>query len=827
MTKIFHDKTPRLTLSVVLTFVLLTTLGDQRPQAQSTPRNETESVELYQALLDLTNPWTVLCVAAHPDDEDGSTLTVMRRKYGAHTVSLFSTFGEGGQNAVGPELYEDLGVIRARETLAAAAVQGSEAHFLGMRDFGFSKSANETFRVWGETEALRRMVLQIRQIRPDVIITNHDTTSGHGHHQATGRLILKAFDAAADPKQFPEQLKQVSTWQAQRLFVRTRVDPGSDSSSEFLTIDPNEVDPIRSTSFAQEALNALQEHATQGPWPKTIAPGGARVVRYRLVREAKNAAPLSPNAKTPMDGLQLPDAIRTKLTGPTYENKPLAESFNNRGAVLVSLINARKRGLFSAASDGTQTDSHRFTMMSGRLDKAIALAAGASVSLNSESVLIPGMKEKMGAAVTNSGDAEIQIKQLEVVLNGKPSSLEAAEKLLPGTDTAADTEMTVPANEGFSVPSAEHLYDGKLFGDRVVARAQLEIEGAPFTVVSSRSLDVAPEIEIVNISPTLYVQTPGTLQQKPQFAVKLKNNLSTQFTGSLRVVGPDLETGRDITLTGHRDETVELNARNALPINMRNHAKMEVAISVNRANKKGVVTTRRVPTFFVDAKVVPNLRVAYLPSFDESLQKSLAALGVDAHKLTVEEIQSGALESFSTVVIDNRGYEAHPELIAANSKLLNYVNNGGTLIVCYHKTGEWNPDSRRPQLAPYPIILSDDRVTEEDAPVTFLQPTHPLLNVPNKIGSADFDNWIQERGLYFPRDWDSHYTALLSTNDKGETPLKGGLLVAPYGKGNYIYTSYVWYRQLRGGIPGGYRFFANMISYPRRISVAFNARPFK
>ena len=172
-----------------------------------------------------------MCVAAHPDDEDGSTLTILRRKYGVHTVSLFSTFGEGGQNAVGPELYEELGVIRARETMAAAEVQGSEPHFLGFRDFGFSKSAEETFRAWGEKELLRRMVLQIRLLRPDVIITNHDTTSGHGHHQATGRTVLLAFDAAADPKQFPEQLAQAGTWQVQRLFVRSRGELTPDRNS--------------------------------------------------------------------------------------------------------------------------------------------------------------------------------------------------------------------------------------------------------------------------------------------------------------------------------------------------------------------------------------------------------------------------------------------------------------------------------------------------------------------------------------------------------------------------------------------------------------------
>ncbi|HEX7771617.1 MAG TPA: PIG-L family deacetylase, partial [Pyrinomonadaceae bacterium] len=219
-------------LALLLCSLLLST--QLHAQAQS------DKAELHQALLDLTSPWTVMCVAAHPDDEDGTTLTILRRKYGIHTVSLFSTFGEGGQNAVGPELYEELGVIRARETMAAAEVQGSEPHFLGFRDFGFSKSAEEAFRAWGEKEILRRMVLQIRLLRPDVIITNHDTTSGHGHHQATGRTVLAAVDAAADPQQFPEQLSQAGTWQVQRLFVRLRGEPAADA--QVVTLDPNETD---------------------------------------------------------------------------------------------------------------------------------------------------------------------------------------------------------------------------------------------------------------------------------------------------------------------------------------------------------------------------------------------------------------------------------------------------------------------------------------------------------------------------------------------------------------------------------------------------------
>jgi hypothetical protein len=190
-------------------------------------------------------------------------------------------------------------------------------------------------------------------------------------------------------------------------------------------------------------------------------------------------------------------------------------------------------------------------------------------------------------------------------------------------------------------------------------------------------------------------------------------------------------------------------------------------------------------------------------------------LGVDAKQLSVNDIASGDLSKFSTIILDIRAYEAHHDLIPVNARLLKYTEDGGTLLVFYHKTNEWNPDERqkRPQLAPYSIVLSDDRVTEEDAPIGILQPRHPLFNSPNRITQADFANWVQERGLYFPKDWDTHYAALLTTNDKGEPPLHGGLLVAPYGKGNYIYTSMVWYRQLRAGVPGGYRFFANLISY--------------
>jgi LmbE family N-acetylglucosaminyl deacetylase len=796
-------------LSVVVVIALLLFV----PPVHSEP----DKADVHQALLDLTSPWTVMCVAAHPDDEDGSTLTILRRKYGIHTVSLFSTFGEGGQNAVGPELYEQLGVIRARETMAAAEVQGSEPHFLGFRDFGFSKSAEETFRAWGEKELLGRMVLQIRLLRPDVIITNHDTTSGHGHHQATGRMILQAFDAAADPKQFPEQLSQVGVWQVQRLFVRNR-GQAEGTTPQVVTLDPNETDPVRGVTYAQQALAGLQKHATQGPWPKTVPAGGARPIRYGLVKQAPSAPPLPANAKTPVDGLQLPEAVASRFVAPTIEGKPQTEYLDRRLEILVSLLSAKRRGLFTGPKEIVETDPQRFKLMSSRLDKALATISGASVALGPEgSALIPGEESKLAAIVSNAGVAEIQIKQLKFRGLGLETKLETAEKMLPGTDTAAEVKVATPKTAQLSVPSSEHLYDGRLFGEKLTVEAELMIEGVSFSVNNESQKDVAPAVEILDVEPPLYVTTPATWQKPLEFKVRLKNHLDSDFRGVLRVGGPSLETGREINLSAGATQTTDLVVRPPLPLSGPARGS-DVAISVDLRNPGEPIAKRTVPLVYAEALVASGRRVGYLPSYDQTLERALAALGVEAKKLTVDEIAKSDLSGFHTIIIDNRGYEAHQDLIPVNNRLLKYVEDGGTLLVFYHRVNEWNPNESRgrPQLAPYPIIVGDERVTEEDAPVIFLQPKHPLLNFPNRITQKDFANWVQERGLYFPSQWDQKYTAVLATRDTGEPLLKGGLLVAPYGRGNYIYTSFVWYRQLRAGLPGGYRFFANLISYGRR-----------
>ena len=828
---------------------LLLVFGPSSSAQPSTSRATDEGWDqaaLYQALLDLTNPWTVMCVAAHPDDEDGATLTLLRRKHGSNTVTLFSTYGEGGQNAIGPELYEELGAIRARETEEASKIQGSQPYFLGLRDFGFSKSADEAFRIWGHDEALRRMVLKIRQLRPDVIITNHDTMSGHGHHQATGRIVLEAFDAAADPTRFPEQLRTVTVWQPQRLFVRVRYEGGTGSRGAeaaaeqtrmIISVDANERDPVRGSTYAEQALRALHSHASQGPWPQTVPAGGAPVIRYRLARSHKQAAPLPANARTFTDGLQLPAEITSQLVPPVIDGRPLTDFIGQRRRVLEALIAARRSGLF----EKPVSDEARFRLLTKRLDKALAAASGLTATLTPrDPAVIPGTSTAFHLSLSHKGDTPVSIQSYTFYAGERQvkTSGTTATPLSPSRSFAITETWQTPGDAVINVPHAEHLYDGRLFGEEFREVVVINVAGVQFPLMASTRVDVVPAVEVISVSPSPLVLTPATNNQLINFYLRLTNHQRAPFegiisAGSIGNNDPTLSTVTPVALAASETRDVQLRFRvrqNQMTVKRYNLAwPCDLSFLISHVDKlnaftkpknqmaSSLITKRTISISFSDAQVAPQLRVGYVRSSDDTLRYALAALGVDSKALSIDDVSAGDLQQYDTIIIDNRGYQAHPELIAANTRLLDYARSGGTLIVFYHKTNEWNPDPERnrPQLAPYPIILGNDRITDENAPVAFTLPQHALLNFPNKIGPEDFQGWIQERGLYYPRQWDAAYSAPLASSDPNEPPLRGGLLAADYGRGRYIYTSMVWYRQLRAGVPGAYRMLANMISYGR------------
>src|SRR5258708_594843 len=477
-----------------------------------------------------------MCIAAHPDDEDGTSLIVMRRKYGAHTVSLFSTFGEGGQNAIGPDLYEELGAIRARETMAAAEIQGSEPHFLGLKDFGYSKSADEAFRVWGHEEALRRMVLEVRKLRPDVIITNHSVTNNdHGHHQATARLELEAFDAAADPKRFSEQLdSSVTTWQVQRLFVRARGNQNQTDNTPVVTIDPNERDQIRGTTFAEEALSALQKHATQGPWPKSVTQMAARfanssdgrlpLTRYRLVREAKGAQPLTKDADSFLAGLVVPAELVPRLA-PLWGDQSMIP-INERELILPRLLVLAKN-FRQANSPQIIMTQPRVAAMAKRLDAALAAAAGITVDVTPENkALVPGEPVNFKITVTNHGSVEARLSTVDLGGMGKGSGRPATTRLIaPGQSATIVRAFETPRDAAVTVPHQEHLYDGREFGERLTATVVVSMNGGSFMVPATVSIDVAPAVEVQTVQPALVMLTPQTDARPPSLRVTVMSHL--------------------------------------------------------------------------------------------------------------------------------------------------------------------------------------------------------------------------------------------------------------------------------------------------------------
>ena len=842
--------------------LLLATPYPQRMAAQSTATQPSEDrIALYQALLDLTNPWTIMCVAAHPDDEDGTSLIVMRRKYGAHTVSLFSTFGEGGQNAIGPELYEEMGAIRARETMAASEIQGSEPHFLGLKDFGFSKSAAEAFKFWGHDEALRRMVLEIRKLRPDVIITNHSVTSNdHGHHQATARLVVESFDAAADPNKFPEQLKDgVTTWQVQRLFVRVRGNQTPAADISLVTIDPNERDPIRATVFAEQALSALQKHATQGPWPKSFAEymarfrafsgqGGAAgqmpMVRYRLERAAKGADPVPGDSHNFLDGLRLPANVSAGLQPLTIQGQPLTKFLDDRDKLESALILANKASAYGrprtdSESKNLAADPH-LKALNQKLNRALALALGISGQLTaSDPVLIPGRATKFQFQITNHGSKAVIAKRFWFGERGKtaPGFLQGPEvppNLVAGKTIEIPLTYETQREARITVPHSRHLYDGDITGKQFEAAMTIDLGETEFPLVVNNAVDVAPSVDIADISPSPVVIRPDEVgvssagadvfpARLPDLKIQLINYLDQRFNGEVLfgLKSQQEQTKRKVELLPRQISTLTLpmpKPEKTAAAHIRSSATAEaLSVSVRGTGSRENITTREVPIVRANARTARNLRVGYVRGFDFSLPNALNALGVESKELTADEVKTADLSKFTSFIVDNRVYESQPELIAVNQKLLDYANAGGNLIVFYHKSDEWNPSEQkqRPQLAPYKLILGNERITDENAPVTFLEPDHPLLNVPNKLNQDDFKDWIQERGLYYPREWDPQFHALLESRDFNEAPLKGGLLVADYGRGHYIYTSMVWYRELRAGVPGAYRMLANMISYGR------------
>lgn len=802
--------------------------------------------ELEWNLQRLSTLGSVLMIAAHPDDENTNLLAYFARGRNLRTGYLSLTRGEGGQNLIGPEQGDYMGIIRTQELLSARRVDGAEQFFTRAIDFGFSKTADETLAKWGKEDVLSDVVWVIRKFQPDVIVLRFSGTprDGHGHHQSSAVLGKEAFTAAADPKRFPEQLRYVKTWQARRLlfnlFSFTReMEKENEAIANKLTLDSGEYNPLFGVSYGEIAGRSRSQHASQGMG----VPQRRGAIRDQLVVIAGEAA-----TKDPFDGI---DTSWNRIPNSAEVSALLQQAAREFRAshpqgVLPALSKARP--LLAAIH---HPDAERKL---ADLDEVMAQCAGLFVDATSDRALAtPGSKSAITLSVVNRSHAAVAVTAAEldgvqhVTFAGGSKTLAYNEPLQMKAefDVPAGTAATQPY--WLAGPKTGTLYsvpDPTLIGRPenapvLSARVRLAVNGTEIMVsrpVVYRYVDhVRGELtRSFLIGPPVAVEFPDANVLFPaagakQIQVSLRGNVANA-SGQVRLQAP---AGWKIEPVSREFQLKEVGEQagatfTITPTAGDSSASLRAVVHTggrDYAQAMRLIAYPHIPpqTLFPMAEArlvranvqITSKRIGYIMGAGDEVPEALRQLGVDVTLLSDEDLASATLARFDAIVTGVRAFNTRAALRANFQRLLDYTNNGGTLVEQYNVLeGFPGRDNRETlsRLGPFPMQLGRDRVTVEEAPMQFSDRNHPLLRTPNQIGDADFAGWVQERGLYFMKDFDSKYQSVFASHDPGEDWLPGGMLYARYGKGVYIYSSYSWFRQLPAGVPGAFRIFANMLS---------------
>ncbi len=857
---------------------------------------------LKQMLLRLQTTARLMQTTAHPDDEDGGMLTLESRGKGDTALLMTLTRGEGGQNKVGSNLFDVLGVLRTLELTASDRYYGVEQRFSRVADFGYSKNPEETFQKWGGHDIpLSDMVRVIRTFRPDVLIARFSGTErdGHGHHQASAILTKEAFRAAADPKRFPEQIKEgLQPWQARKLYVGNVCGFGASTcAAENYTVRLNtgQVNPLLGMSYIQFAMAGLRHQLSQGAGGWTVEPGD-RYTYYKLVDSVlPPATDKDGHEKDFFDGI---DTSLGTLISPSDApaRKELAEVEANiaqalkaaekdpgsAAAPLVSVVESLARLEGRLRGGNNQDRLARLIEKESQARTALNLALNLSLQASLVSpqgsttpapgedplaAISPGQKFTVRVKLHNGSAHPLHLRSL--FLEGQVTDSESKERispLQPGQDYQTDFQVVLPANTSPTRP-ALHRNDPERDGVYTVDEPRyqtLPFPPPPFRVsvrydvpaLASRRHNRAavlpealPEISapvLVTFADEKGVEQKRALAVAPEFSVELEpgEQIVPIANGSERSV----QVGVSSNLTSVSSGTLRLEAPagwriepEEIPVQLRQrgdkkhfefkvvpgslkegHTQIRAVLAAGGKNySEGytVVTREDLASAYyyqpalqrvsiVDVKVPKDLKVAYIPGAGDEIPTVLQQIGVDLTVLPAEKLAGADLSGYGTTVLGIRTYDTQKDVAANNKKLLDYVSSGGTLIVQYDAgVGDFNSG----HFTPFPATLSRGRVSVEEAPVEILAPEDSVFHYPNQITQRDFDGWVQERGLYFMSQWDSHFRPLLSSHDPGEQPLPGGLLRAQYGKGTYIYTGYAFFRQLPAGVPGAIRLYVNLL----------------
>lgn len=798
------------------------------------------SAETFHALKKLQNPARVLYVAAHPDDENTRLISYMTNDVGAETAYLSLTRGDGGQNLIGNDLSEKLGVLRTQELMQARAIDGGTQFFSRAVDFGYSKTADETFEKWNKSEVLKDVVYVIRKFRPDVIITRFppDARAGHGHHTASAVLAQEAFALAADPTYAPEQLKRgVAVWQSTRLYWNTSIwwglplDSLSQYDSDYLSLDVggysanlglsyNEIASLSRTQHKSQGFGVSIDRGSQKEYLHYVAGEkavsdifegigqnyeelGAKAIDKALAKIIEKYKPAAPYQS--FEGL-----LKVKQLASNIEDDFERQQFLNKiNALLVDLSGLRAEALADkeivSAGDSL---SVRLEIIQ-RNPKTAVLQAVSLRDMSGKVLWNIATNDSLDNALSTY-DARVK---LPATLSSQPYWLHKPYEALFSLTNIMD--LAKPENDAVLMASFEVQLGEVLlrienpvrykYSDRVEGEIEKPLAVLPallgtfaednLVFTSNRVQEVSLKLRNLNGQAHKVVLNTTGFSVEPE-NIRIEAD-EAEKTIVLRIA--PLDSNAVATLNFTYDGGKELMQLTELDF-----PHIDKRIVLNPVKPKLV----RIPL------LKKGIMIGYIMGAGDKVPEAIRQMGYEVDLLDEEKLRTYDLSNYRAIVAGIRAYNTETWLPAVKPILMEYMSKGGTYVVQYNTRSR---DLLTTEIGPYPFQLSRDRVTEENAAPNFLLPNHPLLNKPNKLSAQDFNNWVQERGLYFADEWDQAYSTPLAWHDTGEEDLKGGLLVAPYGRGAFIYTGISFFRELPAGVPGAYRLFANILSYKSKI----------
>lgn len=829
---------------LIITFLALTTLC----ASAQVPHTHTSS-EILHDMQKLKVLGSVLYVAAHPDDENTRLIAWLANHKQYRTGYLSLTRGDGGQNLIGDEQGVELGLIRTQELLAARRIDGGEQFFTRAFDFGFSKSPEETFTKWNHEQILADAVWIVRKYQPDVIVARfpEDGRAGHGHHSASGIIAREVFDAAADPNRFPEQFKYgVKPWQAKRMLWNTfNFGGGNTIDSTQFSQDVGDYSPLLGKSIGELAGESRSQHKSQG-FGVSRQRGSAKEF-FNTIKGEKPANDLLDGVNAGWNRLQGGAAISAMID-------KLISEFNhlNPAASLPNL-----RSIISSVQSLEPTVWKEVKLK--ELQELVLKCAGVYAEVTvAKPEIITNDTVNVSVNVINRSNS---IVTLNTIMVGN-AAINVQARL---NNNRMFTQVVRP-QFGFGMLETQPYWLRESQANGMYQISDQQLVGMAENIPLSATLTLVVDSIFVNIKQPVqyrYVDPVKAEQYQPAYIsnrfllfnspgiVLFKKNqadsatLQVNITGTTaaRADGPTVRIGSaagklnlevkrpPVQWTGGDVYTVTQKIPNYLKGTSIESDVLDIVFrpggnyaDAEFANARRTIQYDHIPTqtwhyrdqvkvLHIDLKTVGK-RVGYLPGAGDKVASMLVQMGYEVTELKEEDLTAANLKQFDAVVMGVRAYNIHDYLAYKYIDLMQYVKQGGNLVVQYNTSNFIS--QLKGKLAPYPINISRNRITDENSPVNFLLPQHPVLNYPNKITSKDFEGWVQERSIYHAEGLEAGKWELpLGLTDPGEGEQNGALAIAPFGKGNFVYTGLVFFRQLPAGIPGAFRLMANLIALPQ------------